>query len=72
MALVPCPECGREVSTLAAACPHCGAPLRDVQPAEKTSAGTVAAGTFGGIAGCVFAPVAILLGLLLLIAMCQP
>lgn len=27
MALVSCSECGREVSTLAAACPHCGAPV---------------------------------------------
>lgn len=26
MALTPCPECGREISTLAATCPHCGAP----------------------------------------------
>lgn len=26
MALAPCPECGREISDLAAACPHCGAP----------------------------------------------
>lgn len=27
MALVTCPECTREVSDHAAACPHCGAPL---------------------------------------------
>ena len=27
MALVDCPECERRVSTLAAACPHCGFPL---------------------------------------------
>lgn len=26
MALAPCRECGREISTEAAACPHCGAP----------------------------------------------
>lgn len=26
MALTPCRECGKEVSTAAAACPHCGAP----------------------------------------------
>src|SRR6267378_2294272 len=25
--LVKCPECGNSVSTLAASCPHCGAPL---------------------------------------------
>lgn len=27
MALVPCSECGREVSDKAAACPQCGAPV---------------------------------------------
>jgi len=27
VALVDCPECGRQVSTLAVACPHCGFPL---------------------------------------------
>ena len=28
MALIRCPECGREVSDLAVACVHCGYPLR--------------------------------------------
>jgi hypothetical protein len=28
MALKPCKECGKEVSTSAAACPHCGAPVK--------------------------------------------
>ena len=28
MALIRCPECGKEVSDLAAACVHCGCPLR--------------------------------------------
>ncbi|MBN2114632.1 MAG: hypothetical protein JW785_10975 [Acidimicrobiia bacterium] len=27
MALIECPECGEQVSTLAAACPHCGFPI---------------------------------------------
>ena len=27
MALVDCPECGKQVSTRATACPHCGFPL---------------------------------------------
>jgi hypothetical protein len=26
MALIPCRECGKDISTEAAACPHCGAP----------------------------------------------
>src|SRR5689334_11910452 len=33
MPLIPCPECGREVSTEAKSCPACGFPL-----AEKTAA----------------------------------
>ncbi|WP_130849411.1 zinc-ribbon domain-containing protein [Intestinimonas timonensis] len=32
MALTHCPECGREVSDLAAACIHCGYPLRATAP----------------------------------------
>ena len=31
MALTPCPECGRQVSSQAEACPGCGHPIR---PAE--------------------------------------
>jgi hypothetical protein len=37
MALVACPECGTEVSSSAAACPHCAFPLRsprDVAPLD--------------------------------------
>ena len=34
MALIPCPECGREISDKAVACPHCGLPL----PKPKTEA----------------------------------
>ncbi|QNP49472.1 zinc ribbon domain-containing protein [Diaphorobacter aerolatus] len=33
MALVKCPECGREISTQAATCPSCGYPMR-AQPGE--------------------------------------
>lgn len=29
MSLLPCPECGREISDQAAACPHCGYPIQD-------------------------------------------
>lgn len=29
MALITCPECGREVSDKAAACPYCGNPLKE-------------------------------------------
>lgn len=37
MAMIKCPECERDVSTLAAACPHCGAP-----PLKRGSRGRAA------------------------------
>jgi phosphate/sulfate permease len=38
MAMVTCPECKREVSSQATACPHCGAPRRPVPlPAKSTN-----------------------------------
>ena len=30
MALINCAECGKQVSDLAACCPHCGAPVQNV------------------------------------------
>ena len=35
MALISCPECTREVSDQAAACPHCGYPLHTQPPATS-------------------------------------
>ncbi len=32
MALINCPECGREMSDAATACPHCGMPLHAAKP----------------------------------------
>ena len=29
MALIKCPECGKDVSTAAGACPHCGFPIKN-------------------------------------------
>ena len=33
MSLIPCPECQKEISDKAPACPHCGNPMT---PPEKT------------------------------------
>jgi hypothetical protein len=34
VALVPCPECGAEISEDAPACPHCGRPNPDIPPKQ--------------------------------------
>ena len=34
MALISCPECGKEVSDKAKTCPHCGYSLTEVEPME--------------------------------------
>ena len=36
MALITCPECQQQVSTLAATCPHCGAPRTPEAPPRQT------------------------------------
>lgn len=35
MALIKCPECGKEISDKAAACPNCGCPVADMQTSGK-------------------------------------
>jgi len=39
VALVDCPECERQVSTLAAFCPHCGFPISGRPPWRPPQAG---------------------------------
>ena len=36
MALINCPECKREISSLATSCPHCGIPMSNVQDTKTT------------------------------------
>lgn len=38
MALIRCPECGREISDKAAACPGCGYPMTPVNPETEETA----------------------------------
>lgn len=35
MAMINCPECGKEISDQAVSCPNCGAPIRIVQPVPQ-------------------------------------
>lgn len=55
MALIQCKECGKEISSLAAACPHCGAPLNATPAVQATPVSTppaapaVAAGTAAAV-----------------------
>ena len=37
MALIKCPECGKEVSMSAPTCPHCGYPLSKVVPTKSVT-----------------------------------
>ncbi|HEX7112734.1 MAG TPA: hypothetical protein VF216_09840 [Mizugakiibacter sp.] len=37
MALIKCGECGRDISSLAPACPGCGAPTKAAAQAEPTT-----------------------------------
>jgi len=41
MALIACPECQREISEKAAACPHCGSPTQSTPIKVETAAGAV-------------------------------
>lgn len=31
MALIKCPECGKEISDKAGKCPHCGYPIEEIE-----------------------------------------
>lgn len=37
MSLIKCPECGREISDLAASCPHCGCPINQQTPSSASA-----------------------------------
>lgn len=39
MALIKCPECGKEISDKAAACPNCGCPIHAETPMKKVGIG---------------------------------
>lgn len=57
MAIVPCKECGNDISTEAKACPKCGAPPPKAPPGSFFGAGAKSP-------GCLFIGAAIFLGLM--------
>ncbi len=68
MALIKCPECGREISDKAVNCPNCGAPVQSKQNSKegKVSGISITALVFS-VLGCTF-----IIGLILaIIDLCQ-
>lgn len=51
MAIIRCPECGREISDKAAACPSCGAPVSSGKVTPARNAGGIRTGTIVGTIG---------------------
>src|SRR5450830_1176456 len=62
MALIPCRECGKDVSTLASACPNCGAPVSSRQSNKAAEKPRGFAGTLGTVAGVIFVSLLVLIG----------
>jgi hypothetical protein len=53
MALIACPECGKQVSTQAATCPACGAPVPGSPAAPGPREPVVTAGLLGKVAAVI-------------------
>lgn len=54
MALIPCPECNKEVSTSASSCPHCGYPISHFDKAIRQTPKDEIAGLTKKIKACEF------------------
>ena len=66
MALVKCPDCGREVSEKAPACPHCGRPIASQPARAKVDGPTEGLFLRSLNCGCVVALVIVVLVMLIL------
>lgn len=74
MALIKCPECGREISDQAAACPQCGFPISAArsEPAEESAPPapvTTATAGKSSAKGCGTALLIVFLGFIALVVM---
>lgn len=72
MALIKCPECGREVSDMAASCPNCGCPIEKPEEIPEQaeyyhgSAGRASASKGGGFGKALLTFLAIIVGIILI------
>lgn len=51
MALIHCPACGKEVSSTASACPHCGHPMNSQNTSSSSNDG--GSSFLGGVIGTI-------------------
>lgn len=63
MALIRCPDCGRDVSDAATHCPHCGRPLAAAAPPAPAHPPA----TLLERVGCLYPAIALIIVLLLVI-----
>lgn len=49
MALINCPDCGKEISNKAVSCPNCGRPIRNRKKTDPTPNTTPTAGKSGTV-----------------------
>lgn len=63
MALIKCPECGRNFSDQADACPDCGYPTPGKKPKKKSN---IAGGILAGIFAVIILLVLALIGVVML------
>jgi hypothetical protein len=73
MALTTCPECRREISSRAEACPHCGCPLRggaDIVDGRRVRTVERTAKRFKGL--MVLGSLALCVGIVGLLGNCEP
>lgn len=67
MALISCPECGREISSDSASCPHCGKRIKGNGVEGIVSDG----GRIMGVMFAIIIPVALVIGLVTSIVSCS-
>lgn len=68
MALIKCPECGHDVSSAAASCPQCGAPILPQESHALSQLGEVKTNYVGGCLAIIFGIAMLLISIPLIAA----